>query len=154
MTAAAAFEGRNATTFRALPVAASQLTAAADKLSTGGQADVAKVLTLGVDGLGPFKSAHTVAQESLTRARGDVDAAIARVIRVHVRLSGTTGFATGLGGLVTMPVTLPAGVTAYHVLAARLVAAIADLHGHDLESDDVRSAILLRMLGSAGTERD
>lgn len=98
MTATAAFEGRNAT-FRALPVAASHLTPAVDKLSTGGQAAVAKVLTVGVDGLGPFKSAHTVARESLTRARGDVDAAIARVIRVHVRLSGTTGFATGLGGL-------------------------------------------------------
>jgi hypothetical protein len=74
------------------------------------------------------------------------------VTRVHVRLAATTGGVTGLGGLVTLPVSVPVGVGGYYLLGARLAGAIAHLRGHDVHSEDVRTAVLVTMLGSAGTE--
>lgn len=151
MNAEPAF-GEKADNVDPLPGADTQVGTASDKLAAAGQIAITKVLDLGVDGLGPFKGARVAAEESLARASGDVEAAVTHLIRVHVRLAGATGFVTGLGGFVAMPITLPAGITGYYVLAARLVAGIAELRGHDLASDDVRSAILVAMLGSAGTE--
>jgi len=116
------------------------------------QRALTQVLNVGVDGAGPFKGAIAVAEESFKAKGGDVDAAIAHLTRVHVRLAATTGGLTGLGGLITMPVTVPVGVGGYYLLGARLTGGIAHLRGHDVHSEDVRTAVLLTMLGSAGTE--
>ena len=86
------------------------------------------------------------------------DAAMAEVLlsldtdETHVRLAGTNGFVTGLGGIAALPVTLPVGVGGYYLLGARLAAAAAHLRGEELHSEHVRSAVLITLLGSAGTE--
>jgi hypothetical protein len=59
---------------------------------------------------------------------------------------------TSLGGFITMPITVPTGIGGYYLVGARLAAAVAHLRGHDVRSEDVRTAILVVMLGSAGTE--
>lgn len=107
------------------------------------------VLRLGVDGAGPFKSAQEVADEHL-RQHGDVEVAIERLIRTHTRLVAATGFATGLGGILTLPVTIPTDVTSFYALSTRCVAGIAHLRRHDLSSDEVRSVVLLSLIGSGG----
>lgn len=117
----------------------------------GGPAEavVDKILSLGVDGLGPFKGAEAVAEEHL-RQYGDPNIAVKRVIRTHTRLVAATGFATGLGGVFTLPATIPTDITVFYALAARCAAAIAHLRGYDVRSDEVRSVVLLTLLGSAG----
>lgn len=110
---------------------------------------VGAVLSRGVDGFGPFKSAREIAEEHLAQ-HGDVEAAIDRVIATHTRLVGATGFATGLGGPITMPVTIPTDVGVFYALSARCVAAVAHLRGHDIGSDEVRSVVLLSLLGAGG----
>ena len=122
---------------------------------TGSQAGpgvVDRVLNVGVDRLGPFKGAAVVADEALASCRGDVERAVDHIIKTHVRLAGTNGFVTGLGGIAALPVTLPVGVGGYYLLGARLAAAVAHLRGEDLHSEHVRSAVLITLLGSAGTE--
>jgi len=47
------------------------------------------------------------------------------LIRWQNTKAGTSGFFTGLGGLLTMPVTLPAGMTISMYVQIRMVAAIA-----------------------------
>lgn len=108
---------------------------------------VNKVLATGVDGLGPYKSAAQIAEEVLHHY-GDVDAAIIHLIKIHRRYAGTSGFATGVGGLPTMPLTLPTDVAVFYMLSARMAAAIAILRGHDINSEEVRSAVLLSLLGA------
>jgi hypothetical protein len=110
---------------------------------------VGQILTTAINGNGPFKGAAAVADE-LRAKTGDVEAAVDRLVAAHVKLAAASGAITGLGGLATLPVTIPAGVGSYFVLAGRLVAGIAHLRGHDLESEEVRSALLLAMVG-AGT---
>ena len=117
-----------------------------------GKRALTQVLNVGVDGAGPFKGAVEVAEESFKAKGGDVEAAVRHVGRVHIRLAATTGGVTGLGGLITLPITVPVGIGGYYLLGARLAGGIAHLRGHDVYSEDVRTAVLLTMLGSAGTE--
>jgi hypothetical protein len=67
-----------------------------------------QIVNLGVDGVGPVKSARVVAEECLVTSRGDVEAAVARAVKLHVRYATTSGAATGLGGFAALPVTLTA----------------------------------------------
>jgi hypothetical protein len=110
---------------------------------------VAALLSRGVDGLGPFKGALQVAEEHLAQ-HGDAEKAIKRVIATHTRLVAATGFATGFGGPLTMPVTIPTDVAVFYVLSARCVASVAHLRGYDINSDEVRSVVLLSLLGAGG----
>jgi len=113
------------------------------------QSAVEKILAWGVDGLGPLKGAQQVAEEHLAR-HGEADKAIDKLIATHTRLVAATGFATGVGGMLVLPVTIPTDVAVFYAMSARCAAAVAHLRGYDLESDEVRSVVLLTLLGSAG----
>jgi uncharacterized protein (DUF697 family) len=71
-------------------------------------------------------------------------------------MAGVTGFATGCGGFVALPIALPANLAGALYLQTRLVAAIAHLHGHDIRSAQVRMLVLACLSGSkaADTLRD
>jgi hypothetical protein len=110
---------------------------------------VSAVLSRGVEGFGPFKSAAEFAKEHLAQ-HGDVEKAIDRVVATHTRLVAASGFATGLGGSITMPVAIPTDIAVFYALSARCVAAVAHLRGYNLTSDEVRSVLLLSLLGAGG----
>jgi hypothetical protein len=69
------------------------------------------------------------------------------IIRESVAAAGTAGFVTGLGGLLAMPVTLPANVAGNLVINARMVGAIAHLRGYPLDDPHTRTIILLTVAG-------
>ncbi len=109
------------------------------------------LLRVGINGFGPFKGARQMAAEALDKGLTPEEA-IKHLIRTHVAAAGVQGFATNIGGLITLPVTLPANLTASYLVQTHLIASIAAVHGHDLESDEVQTAILVCLLGNAGTE--
>ena len=108
---------------------------------------VNKILGVGINGLGPYKSATEVAAEVLDN-HGDVDVAINRLIATHRRWVGSTGFATGIGGLPTLAVALPTDITTFYMLSARMSASIAVLRGYDVTDEEVMSAVLISLLGA------
>jgi hypothetical protein len=109
------------------------------------------LLKVGINGFGPFKGAERMAVEALEKGLTPEEA-IKHLIRTHVAAAGVQGFATNVGGLITLPISLPANLTAAYLVQTHLIASIAAVYGHDLESDEVRTAILLCLLGNAGTE--
>ncbi|MFP5371016.1 MAG: EcsC family protein [Actinomycetes bacterium] len=109
------------------------------------------VITGAIEGFGPLKGGVEVAEEHL-RDAPDNEEAIRRLVRTHVRLAGASGFVTGLGGIAALPVTLPAGVSGLYIIAARMAIGIAHLRGYDVRSEEVRSAIVVCLIGSAGAE--
>lgn len=109
------------------------------------------LLDSGIDGLGPLKSAHEMAAASRQSSR-NTEAAVAKVARNHVAKGGAGGFVTGAGGFLTMPIALPANVVSFYVLATRMVASIADLRGYDVDDPQVRTAVLLTLVGSDADE--
>jgi hypothetical protein len=110
-----------------------------------------KVTSVGLNGVGPWKGSIQVAEEHLAK-HGDVEKAIKKLIATHVRLTTTTGFLSGVGGLITLPVTLPADLTALWLAQSRLAGAIAHLRGHDIRSEEVRSVVLMSLVGSSVAE--
>ncbi|MEJ5914228.1 hypothetical protein [Pseudokineococcus sp. 1T1Z-3] len=109
---------------------------------------VQRLVDLGIAGAGPLDAAHEVADAALAAEQGDAEAAVARLVRSHVRLAGVEGFVTGLGGLVTLPVALPANVVGFYALGTRLAAALAHVRGYDLRDAGVRAAVLDSLVGA------
>lgn len=108
---------------------------------------VREALKRAIDGVGPLTPAAKAADKQLAEQKGSVDRAIHEIIENNVRIAGAQGFATNVGGLVTMAIAIPANVTGLAVIQCRMVAGIAHLRGHDLSDPRVRNAILALLLG-------
>jgi len=106
-----------------------------------------KLMDVGLDGLGPIDSAARVVDAAL-EAESTPEQAIDLVVRKHQRYAASNGFVTGLGGLFTMIVALPVNVSGFYVLATRMVGSIAAIRGYDLNKPEVRTAILLALVGA------
>jgi uncharacterized protein (DUF697 family) len=130
---------------------ASSLAPAAQRFAPQAAAGVLRqILELAIDGYQRFPGAEQLADSKLAKCGGDPQLAIDAVIDQHIRLAGVQGFATGLGGLVTLPVSLPANLTGIAIVQARMVAAIAHLRGYDLDDPRVRTAVITCLLGEDG----
>ncbi|MFF0721973.1 EcsC family protein [Micromonospora sp. NPDC003816] len=120
------------------------------------------------DGVGPITGSIPYAVDRLGKATTDLggpiiepdgvllrdhtsEAAIERVIdrliMEAVAASSTNGFVTGLGGFVTMPITIPANIAGSLVINARLVGAIAYLRGYDISDPHVQTFVTLTTAG-------
>lgn len=114
---------------------------------------VKSILDAGVDGLGPLSSSEELAHEfEYDDSYSDVNARVNAMIRWESTKNFGTGLITGLGGFATMPITVPASMTASWIVQARLAGAIAHLHGYSTKSERVRTMVLLSLLGDAGKE--
>lgn len=105
----------------------------------------------GINGLGVLPSAEQVAADHLSKA-ASVEDAINSVIAWRTTYAAGTGFVSGLGGLMAMPLTIPAGLAVSYALGANTAATVAYLRGYDIHSEQVRTTVLLCLLGEAGEE--
>ncbi|MBC9785078.1 EcsC family protein [Heliobacterium chlorum] len=64
----------------------------------------------------------------------------------------TSGFLSGLGGLITLPVAVPANVSSVIYVQLRMVAAIAHMGGHDIVDDKVKTFAYTCLCGNAAKE--
>lgn len=105
------------------------------------------LLSFGLDGKGPLSSAKDLAESALAHTKTR-EAAVGRVARRAMVGGAAGGFATGVGGFVTMPVAMPVNVFEFYVQAVRMVGAIAYLRGYNIQEPAIRTAILLTLIGS------
>lgn len=108
---------------------------------------VRTVLDMAIDGVGPLKPVIETAGAKLAANGGDVEKAVAALVRTHTSLAGLQGFVTNLGGIAIAPATVPANVIGVTLVQCHLVASIAHLRGYDLEDGRVRNAVLAVMMG-------
>src|SRR3954471_7560293 len=80
--------------------------------------------------------------------KGSVDS----FIRWQTAKCIVSGFASGLGGLITLPVALPADIAANFYVQLRMIAVIAHLRGHDPRSDKVKFLAYACLLGNQAKE--
>lgn len=109
---------------------------------------VDNLLDIGIDGKGPFDPALTVARKAMAKHPGDPEEAVDDLVSSHLRLAAAEGFVTSLGGFFTLPVSLPANVVAFYALATRMTAAIAHVRGYDITNEQIRTAVLLTLVGA------
>lgn len=102
----------------------------------------------GVVGLG---SAEELAQEYLKE--GDsLPEQINNLIRWQNAKTGTSGFLTGIGGILTIPVTLPANITSILYIQLRMIAAIAIMCGYDVKDDKVKTLAYSCLVATSSAE--
>ena len=109
---------------------------------------VEMLVDAGLEGRGPLSSARELADAALAKNGGDVEQAIAALARSTTVKGAIGGFVTGLGGFVTMPVSLPVNVAEFYIQAVRMVGSIATLRGYDISEPRIRTAVLLTLVGS------
>ena len=104
-----------------------------------------------VNGVAGLDSAGELAEGYMSREGSRVDQANS-LIRWQNTKAGTSGFVTGFGGLLTMPVTVPASISSVLYIQVRMIAAIAHIGGHDLTDDRVRTLVYVCLTGNAARE--
>ncbi|MGV8908448.1 MAG: EcsC family protein [Propionicimonas sp.] len=110
------------------------------------------IIEFAINGNTAFPGAKTTAARSL-QAKGEREAAIDSVVMQHIGLASAQGFLTSVGGLITLPVGLPANLAGLAVLSVRMIGSIAHLRGYDVDDRRVRSALTLAMLGDDEVRR-
>ncbi|MRV73570.1 EcsC family protein [Duganella sp. FT92W] len=104
-----------------------------------------------VNGVAGLDSAEEMANEYL-KTNGSLEEKINSLIRWQNTKAGTSGFVTGLGGIITMPVTIPANIASVMYVQIRMIAAIAKMCGQDLHSDRVKTLVYACLAGDAAKD--
>jgi len=101
-----------------------------------------------VNGIPKLDRAEDLAEDYLKRSSSSEEA-IENLIAWQIGKAGVAGFVTGLGGIVTLPVAVPANLASVLWIQIRMVAAIAHIRGFDIRSDQVRALVLACLAGSS-----
>jgi len=102
-----------------------------------------------LDGIpGVSQSVDDFANDYLSR-HGNPKQAARELAKWQVTKCGTTGFVAGLGGLITLPVAIPANLASVLYVQLRMVAAIAKMGGYDVNSDQVQTMVYACITGNA-----
>lgn len=80
---------------------------------------------------------------------GSLKEQINSLIRWQNAKSATSGFVTNLGGLITLPVAIPANFASVMFIQIRMIAAIAKMCGYDLRDDRVKTLVYVSLCGTA-----
>jgi hypothetical protein len=100
-----------------------------------------------------LRSAAELAQEYKVNPKfKDNHHRVREMIKWETSKNFSTGFITGLGGLVTLPVAIPTALSASWMIQARLAAAVALVYGHDMSDARIQTLTLLCILGDTGKE--
>ncbi len=104
-----------------------------------------KAVTGGIPGT---DSAYEMADEYM-KQEGTLTDRVNSLIRWQNAKCATSGFITGLGGLITLPVTVPANVSSVIYIQLRMIAAIAIMGGHDIKDDKVKTLVFACLCGNS-----
>ena len=88
----------------------------------------------------------TLANDYLQK-NNDVDTAAKKFINYQVAKCTTSGFVAGLGGLITLPVAIPANVGSVLYIQMRMIACLAYMGGYDVNSDQVQTLVYVCLAG-------
>lgn len=95
-----------------------------------------------VAGVGTIGPAEDMARAWLARHGDDPHRAARALVRRQNTKAATAGFISGLGGLATLPLALPANVAGVLYVQIRMITAIAAMGGHDIRDAAVKTACL------------
>lgn len=130
-----------------------------DKDSNGqviSQEDIIKILDGVYDnvlnGLGMASpSVEDFAKEYLEKA-SSTNVAAKNMIKNQILKCTTSGFITGFGGLITLPIAIPANIGSVLYVQMRMIACTAYLAGYDLKSDYVQTLVYACLAGVSVNE--
>ncbi|MEH7276499.1 EcsC family protein [Neobacillus vireti] len=100
----------------------------------------------------PGMDTATELADNYLKKRGSIEEKVNSLIRWQNTKSATSGFLTGLGGIIVLPVAVPANIASVLFVQIRMVAAIAHMGGYNLKDDEVKSFVYLCLAGNGAKE--
>lgn len=94
------------------------------------------------------KNCFDLASEYLTKYE-DSDKAVKEFVKWQIAKCTTSGFLTSLGGIVTLPVAIPANLASVWYVQLRMIATIAAMAGYNPSDDDVRTMAYVCLTGTS-----
>lgn len=88
-----------------------------------------------------------LAEDYLKRHPNNPEAAAKAMLKNQIRKCTTSGFLTGFGGFITLPVTVPANISSVLYVQMRMIAAAAYLSGLDVDSDQTQTLVYACLAG-------
>lgn len=122
----------------------------------GKEIDEEKMMTIldelygkALQGLPKVSKPIDILADDYLRRNDTREKAAKEMIRYQVAKCGTSGVVSGLGGVITLPVALPANITSVLYMQLRMIAAVAYIGGFDIQSDQVQTLAYACLTGSA-----
>lgn len=86
------------------------------------------------------------------RESGSWEDKVNSLIRWQIAKASASGFISGLGGLLTLPVAIPANISIVLYVQIRMIVTIAIMGGHDVKKDQVQTLVYLCLCGNGAKE--
>lgn len=104
-----------------------------------------------INGIPGLDTAQELAESYMDKKGSRIDQ-VNSLIRWQNTKAGTSGFISGLGGIITMPITLPANITSVLYVQIRMIAAIAHIGGYNVTDDQVKSLVYVCLTGNSAKD--
>ncbi|GKZ02148.1 hypothetical protein ANS017_21630 [Paraclostridium bifermentans] len=104
-----------------------------------------------VNGLPGMETAEELANKYISKS-SSIDDAVDQFISWQQAKCATSGFITGLGGIITLPVSVPANISSVIYIQTRMIATIANMRGYDLKDDQVRTLVYVSLTGQSAAD--
>lgn len=101
-----------------------------------------------INGVPGLDSAEELARGYINKS-GSLEGRVNSLIRWQNAKCATSGFITNLGGLLTLPVAIPANMASVMYVQVRMIAAIAYMGGYNIRDDKVKTLVYVCLCGSA-----
>lgn len=90
--------------------------------------------------------------ENYLKGDEDLMAKANSLIRWQNTKSATTGFVSGLGGMITIPVSIPVSIATVIYVQIRMITAIAIMGGYNVKDDRVNALVYSCLAGNAAKD--
>lgn len=101
-----------------------------------------------INGLPTMESAEELAKSYLSKCKS-VDEAIDKFISWQQAKCATSGFITGLGGIITFPIAIPVNISSVLYIQIRMITTIAYMRGYNLHDDQVKTLVYASLTGQS-----
>lgn len=104
-----------------------------------------------VNGVSGLDSAYELAQSYMTQEDSKYEQANS-LIRWQNAKAASSGFLTGLGGILTLPVAIPANIASVLFVQIRMIAAIAYIADLDPQNDKVKALVFSCLVANSAKD--
>lgn len=77
----------------------------------------------------------------------DIKTAAKAFINYQIAKCATSGFVTGMGGIITLPIAVPVNISSVLYVQIRMIACLAQMGGYDVSSDQVQTLVYACLAG-------
>ena len=100
-----------------------------------------------INGIPKVSQSIDILANNYLSKNNSTEKAARQFVNYQVAKCTTSGFVTGLGGLITLPVAIPANVSSVMYVQMRMIACLAYMGGYDTNSDQVQTLVYACLAG-------